>query len=158
MTAGWYCIDTSALVDLGKFYPWKRFPSLWDRLGDLADRAMLTAPDIVHRELARGAKGDDGLTWCESHPAMFVAVEILQEFTRLLMNKFSKDGIDIHHIDQANEADVWVVAWALRHQALVISHEGRSGPNTPKIPRLCECARLEHDRLLRIIVDNDWSF
>jgi len=91
-----YCIDTSALVDLGRYYPSQRFPSLWDRLGDLADRAVLIAPDIVYTELERGSDRDEVLLWCKRHMAMFLPASGVQEEMRELMNIFRCGGIDIN--------------------------------------------------------------
>lgn len=155
-----YCIDSSALFDLGRLYPPSIFPTLWDRLGDLVQSERLLAPEGVRDEILRGKPDDAVQMWANDHGSMFVPHVSLQSAVTKVLRMARRDGIDLNRVDQSNEADVWVVALAYSGdpQRIVVSHESIKGRNTPQIPRLCECVGITHMRAIGFMSQEAWTF
>lgn len=63
-----YCIDASALIDLGKYFPPKVFPTVWDNLEELIREGRLFAPDEVFREVE---KDDVVGPWAKKNKVLF---------------------------------------------------------------------------------------
>lgn len=63
-----YCIDASALIDLGKYFPRKVFPTVWEKLEQLIREDRLFAPDEVFREVE---KDDVVGPWAKQNKKMF---------------------------------------------------------------------------------------
>ncbi len=160
-----YCIDTSSLVDLHRFYPGARFPTLWDRLERLIGEARLLAPREVRRELE--AREDELTVWIREHAVMFVdpdfgqieaVSEILARFQGLLDPE--KEG---------PEADPWVVALPVSRarthgsvptEWVVVTQERGRGPQSPRprIPDVCGHYGLRSINLLDLIHQEGWTF
>lgn len=155
-----YCIDSSALFDLGRVYPPRIFPTLWDRLSDLVQSERLLAPEGVRDELLRGKPDDVVRMWANDQTSMFVPHASLQPAVKEVLRMARLDGVDLNRVDQSNEADVWVVALAYSGggQSIVVSHESIKGRNTPQIPRLCQCVGLTHIRAIDFMSQEAWAF
>ena len=150
-----FCIDTSALLDLKVHYPSQVFPDVWNDLAHLADREQLIAPQEV---LAEIEKGDDEVThWAREHNAMFlnldeeqlaIVTEIMKKFPRLVdPNKPTPD------------ADPFVIALAQSKIATVLAHENRADPNKkPKIPSVCDYYGIRCIRLKDLFVEQGWKY
>lgn len=150
-----YCIDTSSLIDLARFYPRDipLFRSCWDLLERLKDAGRLIAPHEVLRELKQG---DDELKkWAKGQAAMFRDLDqaqaralstILHQFPRL--NDAMKAG---------PHADPLVVALALvvrdgtpPASCIVVAQEGMGGAGAQKIPNIAQAYGLPCIRLLEM--------
>lgn len=129
-----YSIDTSALIDLDRWYSYEVFAPLWDNfLTNLANEGRLVASMEVREELI---KRDDFLyrRLTEHCPGMFIESDeqVLSNVTTILAEyaaMLNPDKPSMHH------ADPFVIALALEaprllaltcpgHECAVVTHEG----------------------------------
>ncbi len=163
-----YSIDTSALIDLDRYYPYDVFPSLWDEhIVNLVNERRLIATEEVKEELE---KGDDKLyKWltnnCKSmfiktnKPIMNRVIEIVTQFKNIV----NPDKPDKNH------ADPFVIALAFEfpniypnifgnHQMAVVSHEKFTGNlKGPKIPDICREYKIRVLKLIDIFKTEGWK-
>jgi len=70
-----YCIDTSALIDLHKYYPRKEpaFRAIWEEIERLIDKGSMFTIDVVEEEINDYQGRDDFLKrWLKEHKKKFV--------------------------------------------------------------------------------------
>jgi len=135
-----YCIDTSALIDLGRTrYTREVFPSLWKEIEELVSKGELVAPREVLKELER--QNDELTRWAKKHRKMFVNLdpeqikivkEILRDFPGFVDEK-----------KETEDADPFVIALAKARGSTVITSEKpadlAANPRAkPKIPNVCQ--------------------
>lgn len=130
-----YTIDTCSLTKLRTVYPKDVFPSVWDKMGDLADTGILISTEEVYEELK--TQDDDVLEWADAHRNIFLeldeqiqreAINILNLHPKLIDIKKHKSG-----------ADPFVISTAIIKSCTVVTEEKPSGgPNKPKIPDVCK--------------------
>lgn len=154
----YYCIDTSALIDLKKLYPCNIFPSLWESFEKLISQGRLIAPREVLNELQSFIdKDDELLRLAKKHKKMFKDLDneqqlqvrnILRDFPRLVdENKMTPD------------ADPFIVALAISESATVITSEKPANPGArPKIPNACEKYNVKCISLIEFFVEQKWKF
>lgn len=145
-----YCIDTSALIELKMLYRMKTFPSLWDKLSDLVKQDRLIAPREVLNELE--AKDDELFRWFKKHKKMFKAANQDQiDTAKEILTKFPQ-LVDPNK--QIPDADPFVIALAIvrnkerslfGEKFIVVTREERtgSGGGRPKIPDVCVAYGIE---------------
>ena len=160
-----YCIDTSSLIDLHRYYPRQRFPTLWDRLELLISEERLIAPREVRRELE--AREDELTVWVREHRVMFIDPDLAQtEAVTEIQEQFQ--GL-LDPDKEGPEADPWVVALPVsraRTQGLVqtewvvVTQERGRGPQSPRprIPDVCGHYGLRSINLLELVRQEGWTF
>lgn len=156
-----YCIDTSALIDLGRRYPQKVFGALWREIERLINRGGLIAPREVLRELQRG--DDEMYKWAKKHDRMFVELDGEQmALVREIQGAFPRW---VDHEADAPIADPFVIALARQQTLLnasaprvVVSHENPGGPGATRIPNVCERYGIEHIQLVDLFMREGWTF
>lgn len=150
-----YSIDTSALLDgWRRHYPPDVFASIWERIDGLISDGKLCAIDEVRSELER--KDDDVFRWAKSRENFFVPIDddiqiqvarILRAHPRLVDQRKGRSG-----------ADAFVIALALRDQAVVITAEQRSSKaGIPKIPDVCDAMGVRSIGLLDFFRERAWK-
>lgn len=156
-----YCIDTSALIDLGRRYPPGVFGALWREVGELIDRGRLIAPREVLRELQTG--DDEMHEWAKKHKRMFVDLD--REQMALVTEIQAAFPRWVDHEAETPVADPFLIALARRQTILnsgipriVVSHENPGGPGATKIPNVCEHYGIEHIQLVDLFIREGWSF
>lgn len=111
------------VINLHRDLPRDIFPSLWDLLEGLISDGRVTMPRAVLIELER--VDDDCAPWARSLDG-FVRetsqdeIEIVMDITRRHPEWVTADQ---------NEADPWVIAHALTLGAVILTNEGRRGPD-----------------------------
>ena len=152
-----FVIDTSSILHAWRRdYPPDTFPSLWERLEQLARDGILVAPSEVLLELERG--GDDVHEWARAQD-LFVepdtdaqarVTEIVDRWPNFVPDD-SHDGI---------WADPYVVALAAVRTATVVSGEDMAPDNArrPKIPNVCRDLGIPHCTLLGLLRSQGWTF
>lgn len=158
-----YCIDTSALIDLKKWYSWVTFPTLWGKIGNLIKQGRLIAPQQVLKEIEK--KDDELLKWLKKHKKMFRALDQQQvDRAKDILNKFP-DLIDSEK--EIPDADPFVIAVALqekdalylfKHKCVVITQEKFSRGGKPKIPDVCKEYEIECISLVQLFREESWKF
>jgi len=133
------------------------FPTLWDKLLDLASLDRLKIVDRAYQEVI--VKEDNLRKWCEklksvicydsSDPAIQLAVrDILASHRRLLDDRTGKSG-----------ADPWVIALAKHFQMTVITGEHPTGKvHRPKIPDVCTHYGISCMSIVELIKSEGWIF
>jgi hypothetical protein len=153
-----YCIDASAFIDgWRRYYPPDVLPSLWSRIGDLAEEGRIKTPEEVRLELRRGA--DELFAWVGNYDQMFMlATEEIQTRVSGIVNSFpnflperSPDGV---------WADPYVIAVAQEHNGIVVTGEKPADANArhPKIPNICNALGIMCVSLLDLMRRENWRF
>ncbi len=106
-----YCVDTSALITMQRYYPIRMLPDLWKHLEDLLLSDRITSHDFVYDEIVPAGKTtpkDDLATLISKYKANFKSIskrqaqlvpQIISLFPHLIDPRSKKD-----------QADPWIVA------------------------------------------------
>ena len=150
-----YCIDTSALVTMHRFYPLRMLRDLWKHLEELFKVKKILSHDFVYDEIVPEAGTKDDLAklvarhkFCfrpiTKRQALLVP-QILSLFPHLIDPRSKKD-----------QADPWIISMVIAMMEkislfgndsdyVIVSTESESSPN--KIPAVC-----------KHFEDNGWQF
>jgi hypothetical protein len=153
-----YCIDTSALLDLKKWYPQDIFETLWRDFEGLVNDGQLVAPKEVLAEIDEGSDPHDALRkWAKSHLSMFIDLDdeqiatvkgILQVFPGLADPSSTK-----------HKADPFVIALAKSKGSTVVAQESlKPTPLAAKIPNACKRFKVEYLRLHDLFYKRGWKY
>jgi len=161
-----YCFDSSALIWINRYYPYKLIPDLWKHMDDLFNEKRIISHDLVYDEIVpdTGAK-DEIAKLIEKYKSSFLPIskvqinlvsEILAKFPKLIDPTLKKD-----------QADPWLIALVREKmeeenlfgddsEYVVISTEGAASPT--KIPAVCKYFNVRHMHLFDFFEDNAWEF
>ena len=160
-----FCIDTSALVDLHKYYGQDRMPELWAELDELLHIDKIISHKIVFDELTTNAKRPSSLSrWVTSKRSNFKdmtgiqaqhVASIIIQFPGLIDPKHEKD-----------QADPWLIALVLEQRSqsslfmpnqeiIMVSQEDKL--STRKIPAVCKHYDIRHLDLFEFFDYNNWA-
>jgi hypothetical protein len=144
-----YVFDTNVFISLGLYYP-KRFPTIWDRVNNLAEEKRLISVREVRRELETKCSDDHILDWVKQHGYVFhiptneecqIVSEIFQKRQYLGFVKRNNllKGLPV--------ADPFIIASAKINGFCVVTQESNKSKGA-RIPTACidfgvECINLE---------------
>jgi hypothetical protein len=144
-----YVFDTNVFISLGLYYP-KRFPTIWGRVGNLADSGNLISVREVRRELENNCSSEHVLNWVEKHRHIFyiptneecqIVSEIFQKTQYLGFVKRNNilKGMPV--------ADPFIIAAAKAKGFCVVTQESNKSKGA-RIPTACadfgvDCIGLE---------------
>lgn len=138
-------------------YPIDVFPSVRQKLGDIAREKIVVSPREVLRELEK--RDDELYKWVKENISFHNLDYEQQEIVRNIMARFP-NLVDINK--PTPEADPFVIALAKSYNLIVIAQENRvkiSGPESkPKIPNVCDELNVEWIRLLDLFREQGWVF
>jgi hypothetical protein len=161
-----YCIDTSALVTMHRFYPVRMIPDLWKHIDELFKQRKFLSHDFVYDEIVPDSDTKDDLAKLVSkHKVCFKAItkrqaqlvpEVLSLFPHLIDPRSKKD-----------QADPWIISMVVEMMEenslfgndsdfVIVSTESESSPN--KIPAVCRHYHVRHMNLFEFFEDNNWEF
>jgi hypothetical protein len=149
-------VDTSSLLDAWcRWYPRSLFPTLWERIEELASAGKLISSEEVYRELQ--CKDDALFAWAQQRKGIFlplsaeiqrVAREILDKFPTLVDSRTGKSF-----------ADPFVVATARVTDSAVVTGERPTGSVArPRIPDVCQSYGIPCFGITDVIREERWSF
>lgn len=151
-----YVFDTSALIGMWKrTYPPEQFPTLWDKMDELASRGRILGPEEVLGELSRM---DDAVhQWAKDRAETTVAPT-----TRPLMQAV-RDLLGAHPYlmktgRNRNSADPFVIAQAAFDGRTVVTEEKGGVAAKPTIPYICRERRIDCIAPLDFIKEEGWQF
>ncbi|XOB63844.1 DUF4411 family protein (plasmid) [Campylobacterota bacterium DY0563] len=136
-----FVIDTSALIDMKRWYPREAFPELWEKIERMVNDGEIIAPQEVLYEIERG---DDELKeWCKENAKMFVDVDyqMIEVFNKV-RDKYDKKEWE-KHSEEEYWADPWVISLAVsteiikdvgKEHPVIVTSENQVKPN--KIPTI----------------------
>ena len=108
-----YVVDTSALIDLHKWYPDHTFPSVWERLEKLSKEDRIAAPRMVKKEIHE--RNEFLHNWRAEHEKMFREDESLMEALKTITKKYPYYEM----IRYRDHADPFVAALAMQMGGLM---------------------------------------
>ena len=139
-----YILDTTAFRTLGHYYP-LRFPTIWERIDDLAQSGNLRSVREVRRELKSNCPFPHIEDWVKVHRHIFlipndqettIVAQIFrkEQYRGLVKRKNILKGLPV--------ADPFVVAAAKAHGGLVVTQELYKAGGA-RIPTLCMDMKVE---------------
>lgn len=163
-----YCVDSSALITMQRYYPMRILPDLWKQLEELFVNNKITSHEFVYDEIVptdKKAKKDDLATLISKYKTNFKPISNRQaHFASQIISLFPNL---INPSSKKNEADPWIVAMVLEMMEdtsmfenesdfVVVSMESEKSPN--KIPAVCKRYKVRHMNLFEFFEDNNWEF
>jgi hypothetical protein len=152
-----YVLDSSCLIKMAReLYPSAHFPTLWERLSELARGRRIRVPREVHAEVSK--KHDESKRWLAKHRACVddgtdpelqrVLVEIVNHPVH---GKLLKPG--------RGRGDPEVVALARHLEGTVVTYERLKGSTgKPKIPDVCLELDVPCETMVGVIEREGWVF
>jgi hypothetical protein len=163
-----YCVDTSALITMQRYYPLRMLPDLWKQLEDLLIQQRITSHEFVYDEIVPTDKKsikDDLAVLISKYKVNFKSISKRQaQIVPQIISLFP------HLIDprsKKNQADPWIVAmvvemmeevnlFAQDSDFVIVSTESEKSSN--KIPAVCKQYNVRHMNLFEFFEDNNWQF
>ncbi len=130
-----WCFDTSAFIEPWvRLYPPDIFGPVWDKVDELGEAGVITAPADVLLEIEK--QKDDLHDWVRARPDLFQMPDraVMEVFTEIV-----NDHPDFMKINSTKSgADPFVVALAEVKELTVVTYETMAKQNAaPKIPNVC---------------------
>lgn len=159
-----FCFDSSALIDLHKYYGKQRIPEMWDELEDLFARGKIISHKIVFDELTTQAKKPSELSsWVSSKSSSFRDMTGTQaKYVESIVNQFPRL---IDPLCEKDQADPWLVALILeeryrpslfqKQEIVMVSQESITSDH--KIPAACDFYHIRHFSLFDFFDYNGWK-
>lgn len=144
-----YVFDTNVFISLGLYYP-KRFPTVWDRVNNLADTRKLISVREVRRELETKCSDDHILDWVKHHGHVFhIPTNEECKFVSEIFQKRQYLGFVKRNnlLKGLPVADPFIIAAAKINGFYVVTQESNKSKGA-RIPTACldfkvECINLE---------------
>lgn len=151
-----YSFDTSGILDIWRYYPPDVFTTVLGRIETLIAAGDIRAADEVLRELKK-KEGDDAFKWCNSHPDMFLPIDIGVQtaVTEIL----AKHEHLVASGGKRSAADPFVIAVAKVNGCAVVTGELPSGRmDRPHIPDVCRAMGIGCMSFLDVLRAEGWTF
>ena len=142
-----YVLDTNVFIDAANaYYAFDLAPGYWDFLVQLFDSHHAVSVKSVFDELGEAGDGDPLKDWARANKQHFVApdsrvVACYQRVIAWAKNNYDSPAV----VEFQRVADSWIVAHALAHGWVVVTHE-KSAPRSKrriKIPDACVALGVE---------------
>ena len=153
-----YLLDTNVFIAAQRsYYPLSLCPGFWDVLTHYSQQGRVLSIDRVRNEILNG---DELASWVRQAPTELFLTSAEQQ----VVDAFSKMQIWVQHNDQflqaakdefATVADGWVAAYAMVHDAIVVTQEIFQ-PEVKKrvpIPNLCWQFNVEYYNTFKMLHD-----
>lgn len=161
-----FCIDTSALVRIFRFYPLELVKQIWASLENLFNEERMISHFLVYEEITTRSKEQDFLSKCVTPLRPFFKGMNFNQ--ALIVSKIVKEFpglIDPHK--ERDEADPWLIALAIEEKKqlnlfnpskklYLVSAESERKPF--KIPAVCKNYGINHINLDEFYQMMGWSF
>ena len=143
-----YVLDTNVFVEAARrYYAFDIVPGFWQMLIDQARIGNIISIDRVKSEIDRGDDDDDLKTWANSNfYPWFVSTDedVVNDAYRRIMEQANRQKQFTPYakaeFSSADNADAWLVAYALSKNYLVVTHEqyAQDIKREIKIPNVCK--------------------
>lgn len=129
MNSDGYILDSNIFIEAARrYYPLDFAGPFWDGLIRFAEQGLLMSCDRVYDELKRG--DDDLAAWVEKHYITYFlstqSDEVLANYAKLVQWAIQAPLFNDHAKDEfmeAENADAWILAYALTHGGTIVTHE-----------------------------------
>jgi hypothetical protein len=140
-----FLLDSNFFIEAHRnSYPFDVFPSFWNKVKELAHEGRIISIDKVLKELHLNK--DELSQWCDDNlPADFFkdTTTVIPSYTLLIKWVYSKSAQytqpAISEFLDADEADAWLIAYAMTHNNQLITHEV-SSPNSKNKVKMPDAA------------------
>ena len=161
-----YCIDTSALVMMHRYYPIRMLPDLWKQLEELFVHQKILSHDFVYDEIVPDTESKDDLAiFVSQYKSCFKSISKRQAQLVPEILSFYPNLIDPRN--KKNQADPWIIAMVVEMMEeislfgkdsdfVIVSMESEKSPT--KIPAVCKHFKVRHMNLFDFFEDNNWQF
>lgn len=154
-----YCIDTSALIDLGERHYPERLPvfkPIWNYVYQEIANGNIVSVDLVKEELE--SKADDWRSnfLLQANGMFQIDGDIENEFASVVSEIESKNGvfnINKHRERFMSGADPWVIALARNKQCTVVSSETKKLAHYG-LGEICKELKVPHMNLVKFFEVN----
>lgn len=142
-----YVLDTNVFIDAANaYYAFDLAPGYWNFLVQLFDSHHAVSIKSVYDELGEAGDGDPLKDWAKQNRQHFIAPDsrVVARYQQVM--KWAKDNYEAPAVSEFQRvADSWIVAHALAHGWVVVTHE-KSAPRAKKrikIPDACVALGVE---------------
>jgi len=145
-----YVLDSNVFIQAAQsYYPQKLVPCFWEALVEHAKRGHILSIDRVKNELDRGK--DELSAWANDHFANYFRKtdepRIVEAYGKISqwLEKHERYKDEAKRNFLSNEVDGWLIAFAMAHGYIVVTHE-QSSPQSMKkikIPDVCSHFEVE---------------
>lgn len=156
-----FCLDTNVLIQAWqKYYSPQICPSYWDMLNELGINNIIFIPEVVYNEIVQ--TDDDLSKWLKLSKIPIRKID--KQVTECLKEIYSSNPNHKYLVDNTKArslADPWVIAHALRENAIVVTKEEKvTAINTTKIkiPNVCENMNVPCINDFQLIVELGITF
>lgn len=154
-----YVIDTSALISAKYYYPPKNMTSFWDDLHELNLKNKLIIIERVKSELKSEYLKDDFLK--DKIITKEDTPEVIKHLNVLMKSLPKKHQVGL--TQWLKVADPYVIATALKiinetNENTYVLHGELARGEMIKIPYLCNLLKIRHDKIHRIITEEDFEY
>lgn len=136
-----YCLDANVLIQAWqKYYSTKICPDYWNVLNELGVNNKIFLPEMVYEEITR--TDDDLSKWLKQ--SSIPEYKIDTPVTEWLKEIYAQNPLHINLVDNTKQrslADPWVIAHALKENAIVVTKEEKitaANAKRIKIPNVCD--------------------
>lgn len=162
-----FCVDTSALIRLHRFYPKSVIPDIWTELDKMFIAGKIISHEYVYQEIVPDPKKMDELgKWVEKKEKHFKPITQCQlDYIGDVLAKFPK-LIDPNN--ERNQADPWLIAMMREFKEqeesglfpnetdyFLVSEE--STQSDTKIPAACKQYGIQHLTLFEFFQKMKWK-
>ena len=136
-----FVLDANVFIEAARrYYAFDIAPAFWNALLDLAQKGRIVSIDRVKDELTR--LNDELTEWARGqfHEYFDSTVddrEVMKAYRQIIQWAFEQRQFEEtakREFAQANNADAWIVAYALAKRAIVVTHEQFKPDIKRKIP------------------------
>ena len=143
---GPYVLDSNFFIQASRaHYPFDVAPGFWKKVSQLAEKEKIISIDKVQDELSKNK--DELQSWIEGNlndnfwkdtSGVLHAYGRIATWAASKANHYKPQAIN--EFLNAAEADAWLVAYALTHKLVIVTHEVSSpeGKSRIKIPDVCD--------------------
>lgn len=140
-----FLLDSNFFIEAHRTsYPFDVVPSFWLKVKELAEQGKIISIDKVKKELLQNK--DELSQWCldnlpdhffEDTSSSITNYAQLTNWVNSMSHQYSPQAIS-EFLD-ADEADAWLIAYAITHTSQIVTHE-TSNPNSKSRVKLPDAA------------------
>lgn len=150
-----FCLDANVFIEAwNRYYSIEIAPSFWETLIQWSQEGRVFSLMVVYEEIARGK--DELAQWCRDKAKSLFVDHTVGEVPRIY-GKMANEIMQKYEKSKADEflagADLWLIAYAKVHNAVVVTQEAPSGKldvgkdgkigSKVKIPDVCRAFEVE---------------
>ncbi|MBI2084119.1 MAG: DUF4411 family protein [Candidatus Aenigmarchaeota archaeon] len=132
-----YCIDSSSLIDLDRWYPKNKviFLPIWKQIEKFVASDKIIAPIEVQREIQNG--NNKLIVWCQQNRKIFINVDNAQVSNlQKVKTKYNLDYWNTQTNGLTAWADPWIISLSICMNAIIVTNESKTKAN--RIPVIAQ--------------------